>query len=106
MFGMPAMLEVTGSVRSTMRDMNSAPLLGVTVVPGQDTVLDQEEQPVEDIPEHGEGQHAGKHLADLEAALGAQDEIADAARGRDHFADHHDDQRYGEAHAHAGEDIR
>ena len=54
-------------------------LLGVAVVPRQHLVLDQQEQAIEDVAQRRRCQHARAHLADLEAPLRAQDEVAYAA---------------------------
>src|SRR3990172_309116 len=108
---MPAIPDSIGRVRSTMfMHFSSVPgtksgplpgpprpavsillLLGGAVMPGEHAGLDGEKNPVQHIADHGERDHAGKHLPDLESALGGEHEIADAVRGRDHLADHHDD---------------
>jgi len=36
-------------------------------MPGQNAVLDQEEQPVKDVAEHRQGQNPGEHISNLEA---------------------------------------
>ena len=48
-------------------------------MPRQHPALDHQEQAVEDVAHRRQRQHARAHLADLEAPLRAQDEVAYAA---------------------------
>src|SRR4051812_23432327 len=95
------------SFRRTEDELMPAALGGArSVVPVQDSPLDQRERQREQHSEQTQHEHAAPHLRDLEAALELDDGVAEAVGGPEQLADDHHDDADGQRLTGADDDLR